>query len=65
MSDAATRRAERQARTREIFAELLSITENKCCVDCQRKNAQWASVSYGTFNIIHNHLSIRTVTHYF
>ena len=48
-SAAAAKKAERQAHVRKVFAELFLLPDNKSCVDCQRKNAQWASVSYGTF----------------
>jgi hypothetical protein len=48
-SAAAKSRAERAAIAKRFFAEQFLIPENKSCVDCNRKNAQWASVSYGTF----------------
>jgi len=48
-SGAAKSRAERAAIARAFFAEQFLISDNRSCVDCSRKNAQWASVSYGTF----------------
>ena len=48
-SAAAKSRAERTAIAKKFFADQWQIPDNKSCVDCNRKNAQWASVSYGTF----------------
>lgn len=48
-SAAAKSRAERAAISKKFFSEQFLIADNKSCVDCSRKNAQWASVSYGTF----------------
>jgi len=42
-------RTERQAATAKFFAELQKIPENKNCVDCGRKNTQWASLPAGIF----------------
>jgi hypothetical protein len=39
---------ERAAFTKQFFLDYLNDVDNKCCIDCARKNAQWASVSYGT-----------------
>lgn len=51
-SAAGKSRAERAAIAKKFFAEQFQIADNKTCVDCMRKNAQWASVSYGTFMCI-------------
>ena len=48
-SAAAKSRAERSVISKRFFAEQFLLPDNKSCVDCDRKNAQWASVSYGTF----------------
>lgn len=48
-SAAAKSRAERAAIAKSFFASQFLIPDNKSCVDCGRKNAQWASVSYGIF----------------
>lgn len=46
---AAKSRAERGAIAKKFFADQFLLVDNKSCIDCNRKNAQWASVSYGTF----------------
>jgi ADP-ribosylation factor GTPase-activating protein 1 len=48
-SSAAKSRAERAAIAKKFFADQFLLSDNRSCVDCLRKNAQWASVSYGTF----------------
>lgn len=40
---------ENKAMTRQIASLADFVRLPQCCVDCGRKNAQWASVSYGTF----------------
>jgi hypothetical protein len=35
-----------------LFAELLQEGPNKSCIDCNRKNPQWASVNLGVFMCI-------------